>query len=578
MEKDNTVLTIQCLPDEIISLILINNEPREIINFSLTCKQFHDSVCNNDYLWKMKYSEKVPRVMLKVIKDHCDSKWRKEFIHLCKVRKKVYSELLSMSPKFYWRFNTVSLEDVRPFFLIATEHSLNYYYIIYMLQDIIKKGKDYLDNFICSKPLYTMTVMFYSKIVLRHLVQTYLAIQWVQLHMKHKLTPEKVITFFLQWIDPTRIYDLDEIENRIQGLVKKVENILKEQSKNAKTTPVQVYTEKQVLQAISQVIYKHERFSVAFNVKTNNLDVARVIKDSHGNIFTFGAIYQAIAERFGINCELKVFPNHLFLDWRNNEEPNKPLYTIDLLTGELKPKKQCPFARTSGFSDTKYCPDSLLQYIYSSYMKSKAPIKNCQTQNAIHLLDFLGTCESKHNPYKNFLFYLVENANSPAMNTKLNLKYMDESHLQMILSLSTLNEPPQEVYQNVVVKEARTADVAIFAVGMTCYHKLYHYMCIIRDWEANGMHLPLRSEEHLQHGKNQPFYRVIAGDQSERFIAHENLTLVNSPYRNRLLEDNIASEFTHFEGFYYVPNDEKLAEYPNDIVVAEAFKKRCTVN
>lgn len=58
MEKDDTVLTIQCLPDEIISLILVNNEPHEIINFSLTCKQFYDSVCNNDYLWKMKYSEK----------------------------------------------------------------------------------------------------------------------------------------------------------------------------------------------------------------------------------------------------------------------------------------------------------------------------------------------------------------------------------------------------------------------------------------------------------------------------------------------------------------------------------------
>lgn len=63
---------------------------------------------------------------------------------------------------------------------------------------------------------------------------------------------------------------------QIQGLVKKVENILKQQSKNEKTIVGQVYTEKQVLQAISQVIYKHERFSVAFNVKTNNLDVARV--------------------------------------------------------------------------------------------------------------------------------------------------------------------------------------------------------------------------------------------------------------------------------------------------------------
>lgn len=35
-------------------------------------------------------------------------------------------------------------------------------------------------------------------------------------------------------------------------------------------------TEKQVLQAISYAIYRHERFSIAFSVKSNNLDVARV--------------------------------------------------------------------------------------------------------------------------------------------------------------------------------------------------------------------------------------------------------------------------------------------------------------
>lgn len=84
-----------------------------------------------------------------------------------------------------------------------------YYYFIPRFQNCLK-------IFFYFRPLYTMTVMYYSKIVLRHLIQTYLAIQWVQLHMKHKLTPEKVITFFLQWIDPTRIYDLDEIENRVR--------------------------------------------------------------------------------------------------------------------------------------------------------------------------------------------------------------------------------------------------------------------------------------------------------------------------------------------------------------------------
>lgn len=53
----------------------------------------------------------------------------------------------------------------------------------------------------------------------------------------------------------------------------------------------------------------------------------------------------------------------------------------------------------------------------------------------------------------------------------------------------------------------------------------------------------------------------------------ENLKAVTAPFRIYNLDDHIAKEFTHFEGFYYVPNDEKLAEYPNDIIVAEKFKK-----
>lgn len=56
MEGSNNT-NITCLPDEIISLILKNNDPREIIRFSVTCKQFYESVICNDYLWKIKYSE-----------------------------------------------------------------------------------------------------------------------------------------------------------------------------------------------------------------------------------------------------------------------------------------------------------------------------------------------------------------------------------------------------------------------------------------------------------------------------------------------------------------------------------------
>ncbi|XP_045445530.1 F-box only protein 21-like [Melitaea cinxia] len=566
---NNTNIT--CLPDEIISLILKNNDPREIIRFSVTCKQFYENVICNDYLWKIKYSEIFPKEMVKIVEEHCNSNWLKEIIQYYKLKRKNYIELVCMSPKYYWRINEVSLEDVKIFFSFATETNLSFFYTIYILQNIVKTGNYYLDNFTILKPLYTLTVVYYAKIALRHLIQTYLAVKWVDLHMRQKLTPEVVITFFVQWVDPTCIYSDEEVENKIQSLVTKVKGFLRDvHSKKNREQDVEKYSDKQILSALSQVIYKSENFSISSSTKVITLNIAKVIDKSNGNAITYAVIYQAVAKRLGVKCELIVFPNHLFLEWQDNDMPHKPLYTVDLITGEIKPKRQCPFSQ-SAYSRYEYSPDSLLQYVYSSYMKSKGALRDCKTQNAIHLLDFLETRQLNHNPYRNFLPYLVDHVN-PALTTSLNMKFIQNDHMQLILTLSNLNTPPEVAYHQVQVKKHR--DSVKYAVGMICYHKLYNYMCCVRGWEYNGAHLRIPIDNNLYFGREQPFYRVIAGDQSERFVAQENLIAVTTPFRIYCLEDHIAREFTHYNGFSYVPNAEKKIEYPNEEHVTEVFRRR----
>lgn len=57
--------------------------------------------------------------------------------------------------------------------------------------------------------------MYYAKIVLRHLIQTFLAVKWVKSHMKNELLPEIVVNFFVQWIDTTNLHaDLD-VEKKV---------------------------------------------------------------------------------------------------------------------------------------------------------------------------------------------------------------------------------------------------------------------------------------------------------------------------------------------------------------------------
>lgn len=54
----------------------------------------------------------------------------------------------------------------------------------------------------------------------------------------------------------------------------------------------------------------------------------------------------------------------------------------------------------------------------------------------------------------------------------------------------------------------------------------------------------------------------------------ENLQDLARPTRMYHLEDVIATEFTHFDGFAYVPNDEKRAEFPEDEAIVNVYRER----
>lgn len=49
---------------------------------------------------------------------------------------------------------------------------------------------------------------------------------------------------------------------------------------------------------------------------------------------------------------------------------------------------------------------------------------------------------------------------------------------------------------------------------------------------------------------------------------------VTRPTRLYHLEDAIAREFTHFDGFSYVPNEEKKAEYPDEGPITALYRTR----
>ncbi|XP_038215395.1 uncharacterized protein LOC119834926 [Zerene cesonia] len=573
--KENINCYITELPDEIIAVILNYSSCNDIVSFGLTCKRFYNLTIHDQYLWKSKCIETLPPSIFKTVEKHSDGNWLNELKKYNKVNKDVISELMSMSSKFYWRMNQLSLEDVKEFFKIATNDQLSYFYTIHILQDVVQQGIKYLEQYVCERP-YTLTDMHYAKGVLRFLFHTYLTIKWVKLQMAQELMPEVVLNFFVQWIDPANLY-LDEIVNdALNDIVENVKDAIREARARKPPPPGwKKVTDKEVLTAMSQVLYGQRRIAITPAADLNTLNIVKVLKNKCGNAIVMAAIYQAVARKCGVKLELIAFPNHLFLEWLDDTDPhNVLLFTISLETGELQPKRRCPFSSSTQRSNYSYCPDSLLQYVYSSYLITMGAIRNWNTQNALHLLNFLGTSQNHQNPYKNFFAYLIEHQDLCATNTNLSIKYLDAVYRQIIIALSTLNKPVESANHNFVFK--KHDNNVLYAVGMICYHKKYDYICIIRGWDLTGDHVHIPVDD-LYFGRKQPFYRVTAADQSERYVAQENLIELTHPSRLYHLEDQISKEFSHFDGFAYVLNDEKKIEYPTEAPIIEMYRSRSLI-
>ncbi|CAH0406507.1 unnamed protein product [Chilo suppressalis] len=573
------------LPVEVLTIILQQCECQDILAFASTCKDFRDIVFSNQLLWKNKFKPIVTSYMFESLEKNGDGNWFNELKEFYLLKKRIYKELIAMSPKYYWHCCDITLEDVRNFFDIALSSNVNYFYVIHILQGLVKEVNNYIAKN-CAKKPFTMTEIYYAKVVLRHLMHTFLAVKWVKFHMKKELPPEVVVNFFLQWIDSDHMHPDAEVTVKINALVEKVKKILNNLQPRwsslsvAERIATKVLHEKQVLGAITQVLFHENNMVITVTVNLETLSITEALECNCASFITIAAIYHAVANRCDVACDLVSFPSHLFVEWRDRSDHRHPVvYSVDLGSGEVHPKRRCPFSKTDHVATYKYCPDSLLQYIYSLFNSSMDGVKNWNTQNALHLLNFLGTSHSQTNPYRNFLAYLIGHAHLPAMNIPLDITNLHDEHIELIKSLANLNTPVKPVKKEKFVKKKRVSKVK-YAVGMVCCHRKFDYVGVIRAWDqscdlnyADRMEMEL----NLQYGIKQPFYFVMAEDQSCRYVAQENIVEITRPVRLVNLEESIAREFTHFDGFAYVANDQKRAEYPDDAHIVDVYRTRCSL-
>ncbi|XP_075969570.1 F-box only protein 21-like isoform X2 [Anticarsia gemmatalis] len=416
-------------------------------------------------------------------------------------------------------------------------------------------------------------------------MHTFLTLKWVQAHIKNELTPSFVLNFFLQWIDTRRMYWDEDMNRLLDGLADQVESMFpnnmyaadKESWKIRDKLAAGLLSEDQVLGAISDVIYNQHSIKIAPGAGMETLDVVRVFREKrYMNLISAAATYHAVARRCGVHCELIVFPNHLYLEKRGPLGHPKDTLRIDLHNGTLGPVRRCPYSTSTG-SKFRFKPDEFLQYIVSAFLMSSGPVKNAASDNATFLLDFLGNNPDEDNPYRNFLPHLLQIDYVSDHPRPLNIKYIHDDYLRIIKKLVNLNRGPPRFSRVPAVKEHEPA--VKFAVGMVVYHKLFMYACVIRAWDRScAAQWHLRSEfKNLQYGLNQPFYSVIALDNSSRYVPQENLMTTQLITRPEHLEENLGREFCDFDGFCYIPVAEKNDEYPTDEPIRQMHRERARV-
>ncbi|XP_053622429.1 uncharacterized protein LOC128682011 isoform X2 [Plodia interpunctella] len=570
MEPVNDGPSISCLPDEIIVMILQQNDYRDIIHFSATCKRFNELVRYSHVLWKNTYKNILPK-MLETMQRHGTSDWYKEVRGYYVLKKAVYAVLSEASEKYYYKLQSVHFSDIcvdmNVYSMAASE---NLYCVVTILQNMIKDTLTILNGNATSPP-HTLTEMYYAKVTLRYYFHAYLGLKWTILcSQMDNPPPVAVITFFAQWIYNTDLEADNIADAKISELANKVNDYLKVKTKghsaiDPAARKVHKLSDQDVLMAVSHVLYKQRHLVLGTDTADfDTLDISKVLKNKCGHHIVLQAIYQAVASKFGVVCELHVFPNHVYMEYRHDwHDPVAREFTVDVKTGTLKPKGGCPFSRNP-LNTFRYDHNILIECLYMEYHRTMGYINDWSTQNSFHLTEFLRMNDDDSSPYRQMPDFLLSHPDFPlARSTPLQVKYLSPIHLCLLNEIFNRNSDVQLFYREKTVN--RHPSCIQYAVGMICTHKTTQFKCVILGWDTG---------ESYQSQAPRLRYFVIDMDKSTRYVDQEHLIDLKQPTRLTHLEDSLAPEFSHFDGFRYVPNANKRAEYPDDDAIALMYKSR----
>ncbi|XP_013421720.1 F-box only protein 21 [Lingula anatina] len=523
--------------------------------------------------------------------------WKEEYRKRHLIGKRVKEKVRSMSQE-YFNKEEVSKEGFEIFeaLMQGNEHGASF--IIDELMTIVHDGNS-------SKNL---TEKYYAEKVLRFIQQQRLKKEWGNFLSQppSRQSLEKGAVLLAQWCQPTVDITINGVSDQLDVIATKVQKLLSERFKDhpackgelldvtevqsSRWEPVQC---KMVLEAVNYVLYQELEFhgnSDDYYLPDNSY-INRVLETKTGIPISLAVVYCSVALRLGVVCEPVNFPSHFLLRWLQNPNlPEEQQYTyIDVFhEGRFMDENQCTnLLPYNTYTINRHVFDPAMPLmVFERMMRNLINIGRQVLGHGGDSLLMLRTALE---------LFLILRPDDLEMTLLLSRVYLNiginlSDVVDMLKRLATSVGPQQsslitylimlaeerqnsEPQEKVKIKLRSEFPRVKHAVGMIMKHKKYHYTCVIYGWdnkcEATFEWMNQMGVHKLPLGPDQPFYNVLVEDGSNRYAAQENLLTTEEPCK--ITHPEVGKYFCDFRDTYYLPNKEKLDQYPEDLPVLDSY-------
>ncbi|XP_025263612.1 F-box only protein 21 [Camponotus floridanus] len=610
--------TITCLSDEVISIILgnVNISIEDIINFASTCKHFRSMINDDNILWQNKLYQRWPNLKNIYDKRKCVGhiNFKKEVEASIIRRKELWCYVKQMSELHYYK-DDLSNSDMKDFnslfHLDKRTHFMNHYFIT-----------DEIMNFVESSSRdINLTHEYYLKKLVPYLRQCHLKVIWqkfINSSDKQQLLEQAAI-FVSQWYQPKKSLFYPYVTASLENIAQQVLECLKRKHPmhSIFSTPTELFSSwkynniddnqwdsiegKQIIDTLREVLFDEIGFSGTLfenpEITSKYILIDHVLERKIGNPISLAIIFEAVARRLGIRCDIISFPGHFFLSWKSkynttNSEDKECFYIDVLHRGSILSRNDCPKIRGA-----KKCPvENFNTYSKISAIEVMLRMIN-YLQKVHHYTETRSLLELQHliepdnvdtimqlghyyMQYQMDLSDLMIKLTEIQINCK-NIRCAEIRRAEMVLDKFRKHT---EIFvscnkTNLVIKqrkEQRTKKM-MFKIGMivTCHNKVTSRSSsgVIIGWDEE--YNPRVEMEWMQcrplynrpvlgpNTLSQPFYKVLC-DEDIAYYAIED-ALEKKSFPAPIKHKEIGRYFCKFEKDYYVPNEMLAKHYPCDL-------------